>query len=589
MSDIKNREFIRTLHSMIADFLRDNPDIDRSYYQEIWDWLEEKEESDDERIREWLVDYFKKVGKSWIHRDISPEQVISYLEKQKELPFVKDVMLGYPAIYFYDGERMHFQGNPAMEEKHKEQQPTEKSSMLKKLKEHLANTPKEQLDTEFDSLKHLTTDKSEEWSKDERIRKALVSIVKEIVGADSCYFSNNVVSKNEVLAYLERQKEPTPIPDKFSGLKSLMLQYLQSAANRKDDAEIESDTDLWGRKILDYVWKCDAEQIDQEPIISVEEFFGITPKEYNEIKDECIYGEQKEQQYFWKPTEEDITLFNKAVTTNKSLTPQDRAKLDIIRMKFKHHPNIEQKEQKSAECELKDAFKNYTDAGITVSCGDMIASPDGKPLFKKGDWVVYEGVLGHGILQVKDIKAGRYTFVDNESTLLAADSDKCLRPLTPKDLIKPAEWNDEDKEMSKRVHGCVARLAYGPSDEMSDSSYYKDTLSWFENRFKFLCPPQWSEEDEKMRNKIIGCLSTLIYRNPLYEEDVNEGIAWLKSFRPQSYLKLDKKQKTALWNAIGFIQHRVGLRDERNGSINGMDYPDMLKLLESLYDDLKKL
>ena len=41
-------------------------------------------DSDDEKIRKWLVDYFKAVGESWIHRDISPEQIVAYLEKQKE-------------------------------------------------------------------------------------------------------------------------------------------------------------------------------------------------------------------------------------------------------------------------------------------------------------------------------------------------------------------------------------------------------------------------------------------------------------------------------------------------------------------------
>lgn len=46
--------------------------------------IPELAESDDERIRKWLVNYFKEVGKSWIHRDISPEQIITYLEKQKE-------------------------------------------------------------------------------------------------------------------------------------------------------------------------------------------------------------------------------------------------------------------------------------------------------------------------------------------------------------------------------------------------------------------------------------------------------------------------------------------------------------------------
>lgn len=33
------------------------------------------------------------------------------------------------------------------------------------------------------------------------------------------------------------------------------------------------------------------------------------------------------------------------------------------------------KEQKPVECELEDAFKYYTDAGITVSCGDIVAKP----------------------------------------------------------------------------------------------------------------------------------------------------------------------------------------------------------------------
>ena len=79
MSDNKNREFVRTLHGMIADFLRANPDIDRSYYQEIWDWLEKKEneESEDERIRKEILEFVRTRGGfkgEWI----------AYLDKQKE-------------------------------------------------------------------------------------------------------------------------------------------------------------------------------------------------------------------------------------------------------------------------------------------------------------------------------------------------------------------------------------------------------------------------------------------------------------------------------------------------------------------------
>lgn len=77
-----------------------------------------------------------------------------------------------------------------------------------------------------------------------------------------CVFSKGF---REGFLYKEKQKDPLPIPDKFSGLKSIMLQYLQSAANRKDDTEIESDTDLFGRKILDYVWKYSDEQKERKP------------------------------------------------------------------------------------------------------------------------------------------------------------------------------------------------------------------------------------------------------------------------------------------------------------------------------------
>ena len=42
-------------------------------------------ESEDERIRKWLVDYFGSIKETvWIHRDITCEQILFYLEKQKE-------------------------------------------------------------------------------------------------------------------------------------------------------------------------------------------------------------------------------------------------------------------------------------------------------------------------------------------------------------------------------------------------------------------------------------------------------------------------------------------------------------------------
>lgn len=74
-------------------------------------WLEKQKESlhiektckenadsftDEERIRKWLVDYFKAVERTCIHWDISPERIVSYLEKQKEIP----LMNGDADLYF---------------------------------------------------------------------------------------------------------------------------------------------------------------------------------------------------------------------------------------------------------------------------------------------------------------------------------------------------------------------------------------------------------------------------------------------------------------------------------------------------------
>ena len=63
---------------------------------------------------------------------------------------------------------------------------------------------------------------------------------------------------------------------------------------------------------------------------------------------------QEEQKHYWKPTETDVALFNKAVTTNKALTPAERAQLDIIRSKFSCCHSVTcsgtmQKEQKPVE------------------------------------------------------------------------------------------------------------------------------------------------------------------------------------------------------------------------------------------------
>ena len=40
VQDKEEREYVRTLKSLIADFLRDKEDVNRGYYQDIYDWLD---------------------------------------------------------------------------------------------------------------------------------------------------------------------------------------------------------------------------------------------------------------------------------------------------------------------------------------------------------------------------------------------------------------------------------------------------------------------------------------------------------------------------------------------------------------------
>ena len=50
----------------------------------IEDIFPELRGSEDERIRKWLIDYFSSIKKTvWIFRDITCEQILDWLEKQK--------------------------------------------------------------------------------------------------------------------------------------------------------------------------------------------------------------------------------------------------------------------------------------------------------------------------------------------------------------------------------------------------------------------------------------------------------------------------------------------------------------------------
>lgn len=91
------------------------------------------------------------------------------------------------------------------------------------------------------------------------------------------------------------QKEQKPNIN-IDQLKSLMLQYLQEAANEKDDSDIQADTEKWARKILEYDFEQKQEWSEEDEKIAKEieeelwypgDFPDYPSKEESELYDDC--------------------------------------------------------------------------------------------------------------------------------------------------------------------------------------------------------------------------------------------------------------------------------------------------------------
>ena len=193
-------------------------------------------------------------------------------------------------------------------------------------------------------------------SEDERTRKSIIHILQ--VGG---YMSPE--EKDKAFAYLEKQKEFLPIPDKFSGLKSLMLQYLQSAANRKDDTEIERDTDLWGRKILDYVWKYSDEQKEKNEI-TIKQVYKefINPEKLKDAKT----NKYIRAQLFWELAHNGIITavdYQYLIDDNRKPWTEEEY-LKAYRKGFDVSEQLKQKEQKHPNgCFTCDEYKKGYEEG----------------------------------------------------------------------------------------------------------------------------------------------------------------------------------------------------------------------------------
>ena len=157
-------------------------------------------------------------------------------------------------------------------------------------------------------------------SVDERIRSCIVTVIKIQKEGSLGLECNHGATWNEMLAYLEKQKEQKPTVN-IDHFKSFMMQYLQDAANRKTDSEIEADTDKWAKKLLNLIEvkeqkPAEWSEEDEKILLSLHHALNCADAQ-NAIKYTGVEIEEASDWLFnckgrmtshWKPSEEQMSL-----------------------------------------------------------------------------------------------------------------------------------------------------------------------------------------------------------------------------------------------------------------------------------------
>lgn len=202
----------------------------------------------------------------------------------------------------------------------------------------------EELDSIFPELRE---------NEDESIRKELIEFIKWSVDRHFMREDFHQAKRPpEWIAYLEKQKydRMKPIYDARESFESALEKAWNDYHNGYENVDKLED---------DYVECAHAKGFREGYLFGIEKQKEQKPNFDTHWENGSMVCEQKEQKYYWKPTETDVALFNKAVTTNKTLIPTERAQLDIIRSKFGYCravncSGIVQKEQKPAEWNSED-------------------------------------------------------------------------------------------------------------------------------------------------------------------------------------------------------------------------------------------
>ena len=417
-------------------------------------------------------------------------------------------------------------------------------------------------------------------SEDERIRKHLIDIVETYWG------KTTEPGKAEDLAYLEKQKEPhfikrnalfdkcvencdPEIMKRVSDEVDEMLEKEQKSTECNDDERI--------RKTLIHIVKgaCDK--------------YGIKYRgdDITEEKLLAYLEKQKEQKLYWKPTNTDVALLNKAIITNNTLTPTERAQLDIIRSKFgycraSNCNRIVQEKPNSAECSDDERIREDIVALIKFALNDGSAvSP--------GSYTTKEEALAY---LEKQKKESLKDFIDdfpysaeqeehdwNKKPCLTcqeyekghkqgytegctAGYNKAMKERTEEILGldgNPICYEQKPAEINLKIFLTADRLA---SAEMTGRLKERSEILENPEKYGLQKSAEWSDEDERRRDGVIQWLREYQAKfNPKYDslsiESIESLIDWLKSLHSQPKQEWSEDIIRKAVKEIGLTQHQI--------------------------------
>jgi len=330
---------------------------------------------------------------------------------------------------------------------------------------------------------------------------------------------------------------------------------------------------------------------EQKPIIEMkpaEESLGISSEEYNDIVNECLYGESKtvdkvEPKF---KNEQWIVWQNKCYKVNYNGCGYELIDQNGL--------------STSLEYGTVDTSARLWDNTKDAKDGDVLASDNSIFIFQE-EYIAEKPIAYCGLMNGRFLVDGEDACWTNEryypatkeqrDALMKAMTDagwkfdfekKELKKISQRMLSAEAKealydksvWNEDDDDMLVIVEGWLDTLC----EYLEDSSFecipdVEFCINWIKSlKDRAQSKQEWSEDDEtKMRAALAFIKSEFPKKG---NEEIMEGtIEWLKSLKQRIGWKPSDEQMIALSEASGI----VGMLTPR-----GMH-------LQSLYNDLKKL